>query len=727
MSYQAKYNGGRSEKNNEVLIRTASSAASATPEPTAATIGAAVTAANQITGGKLTGAAGKAAANVIPQIPGEKNLKKRQDDFSASGLPQQAVQAAAVYNGANNAPKQATVQGDNKRSQTPGNSNGDQEFDGEGSGSANGLGKKIAAIAIVSVIGFIFIFIIIIAATTTYAGFEDALGASYASGEETGSFTDFSAVTEEAEAFYERINAVKLEYAIVGKKIEAVQIVAVYHIMVSENNNFTYRDMTKAKIRDIASAMFKGNEYDVAVFEENLVNEFFKKQFPEYNDEKRKSMAKRVIQYIEDYYSFLGKTGFTCTELGSCFYQIKGFYYPNASGNAYLNKPLEFNNLKVRLMQTGYASGHDYGGTFGEPMPDEYLIPFEEYVMGVAYFEIGDSHPDEAIKAQLVAARSFALSRPHYMGKWRTLKEEADGQWVLQIANSTTDQGFCNPSLGCSAENPQWGQIYSGHRLTAWQKAPLSETSKLRSLALEVIGEVLVNEEGNIIHTGYNSTTQHKMIDLANEGYDYKQILLEVYNNVQSAGAAGIDKMTCTTAGTSSCNSETSGPYAQWKQYEGPWIHITLGNSGKSIKRIGCAATSVAILIAKSGVPTTVDLNPGTFVQTLNANNGFGSGSCLGCIKWASASYVAPTFQYTNSLNLSGYSKDDKFNTLKSLLDQGYYVTAEVKGNTGEHWVAIDSIQGNEVRMMDPGSTSTNLWDTYPWYNTSKFVYYKVV
>ena len=172
----------------------------------------------------------------------------------------------------------------------------------------------------------------------------------------------------------------------------------------------------------------------------------------------------------------------------------------------------------------------------------------------------------------------------------------------------------------------------------------------------------------------------------------------------------------------------SSGEYADWIQYTGPWTGVQLGASGKNIQQIGCAATSVSILIAKSGVPTTVSpLNPGTFVEKLSQNGGFGSGSCLGCINWGVASAVAPSFRFVGRKYVLGFSLTEKLDTLIDLLNQGYYVVAEVKGNTGEHWVAIDRIQGNDVIMMDPGSTGTNLWKTYNWRNTSTYIYYRVI
>ena len=58
-------------------------------------------------------------------------------------------------------------------------------------------------------------------------------------------------------------------------------------------------------------------------------------------------------------------------------------------------------------------------------------------------------------------------------------------------------------------------------------------------------------------------------------------------------------------------------------------------------------------------------------------------------------------------------------------MDQGYYPICEVMGNTGQHWVAIDRVEGDNVIMMDPGSEAVNLWSQYDWNNTSKVIYYK--
>ena len=84
-------------------------------------------------------------------------------------------------------------------------------------------------------------------------------------------------------------------------------------------------------------------------------------------------------------------------------------------------------------------------------------------------------------------------------------------------------------------------------------------------------------------------------------------------------------------------------------------------------------------------------------------------------------------FVFQNQFSVAGWSREAKLNKLKELLSDGHnYVVAEVKGNTGQHWVAIDAVQGDNVVMMDPGLQATDLWSTHPWYNTSTFAYYRV-
>lgn len=598
--------------------------------------------------------------------------------------------------------------------------------------SVNGLGKasfkvmlRLAIMFIAPFVIVIFLIILLLAALAggMIQGYEDMLGASYASGEETGDIV-YSENNADAQKFYERVNKVKLKYQAQGKSVDAHKIVAVYHVLNNNGADLSYSDMGESEISEIADAMFNGNSYDEDTFRENLINYIIPKYLPNAVDAEVEEMADSIFTYIDDYYDFIGYTNnsSSCASMGSCAYDIKGFHI---NGNN-VAKPMKIKNLKVRLMQCGGAFGN---GSYTTPI-DQDLVDFEEYVAGVAYAEIGDYAPDEALKAQMVAARSYALARPTAMGNALGKKlEEENGQWILQISSCVADQVFCNINEGCSymgGGDGQGGYVPSGKVPGATRtRPPLPEGHKLRTAAAATQGEVLVNSQGYIISAGYLQTEQNKFTSLAKSGLNYKQILLQVYNQgSRNYGASDIQKMSCNDGSGSGCAQASTGDFANWKQYEGEWVGVKLGNSGKTIKQIGCLATSVSMLIAKSKVPTNINnFNPGTFVEYLNSHGGFVSG---GNFVWSAASLAAPTFKYQGKISVAGMSREQKLNKIKELLNQNAYVVAEVKGNTGQHWVAIDGVSGNSVIMMDPGSASTDMWTQYAWGNTSQLAYFKV-
>ena len=580
---------------------------------------------------------------------------------------------------------------------------------------------KTVIILILPIIALLLlVFVIFGAVGGGVADFNDALGASDAAGMETGDI-EFTAYSKDAQKFYERVNEVKLGMQENGKIVDALKIAAVYHIMNSNNNEYDYDYMTTIRIYEIAKSMFNGNIYDEETFKNNLANDIFLKYFPDESEEMRKQYAEDVFDYIERYYSFIGIEGNVCnSNVGSCNYDIKGFYIPGA-GN--ISKQMQVSNLMVRLMECGSPYGN---GSYTTPI-NQSLVPFEEYVAGVAYAEIGPSASMEALKAQMVIARSFALARPTGMGNSLGKKlEQENGQWVLQISSCVADQVFCNINEGCSymgGGDGQGGIVKSGHVNGAIRtRNALAMDHNIRTAMAATSGEVLVNDQGYIIQAGYLSDVQNQISSLANQGMNYKQILLQVYNSgSRKYGAADIQAMSCNTAGSSNCVNAASGPYASWKQKRGPWTQVPLGNSSHTIYSAGCLVTSVSILIAKSGVPTTIpNFNPGTFVEHLNQNGGFSGANYL----WVTPS--APTFNFVGKARVSLHTREQKLNTLKELLNQGYYVVAEVMGPTGQHWVAIDYVAGDTIVMMDPGSNSTDMWAQYNWRNTSTFAYFKV-
>lgn len=685
-------------------------------------------------------------AEALNRIPGMGKTMKKLDDKKvldvadkavdvASANPQNAAGGAAGA-GANAAkegaagagesaldkpskPSKPDFLGDNKN-----DSGKEQSTALEGMFSGN-IAVKVGVISFAA--GFIFIVIILMViaqGSGVISGYDDAFGVSAATGGMTGE-VDYESSNPEAQAFFDRVADVKNSFQSQGKTLDAVYISAVFSVLNQHEAKLSYDDMTTAVITEIANAMFSGNSFSEETFRQNLINNIFPKYLPGQSEDMYEAMADEVFDYYDSYFSLIGATASNCASLGSCVYEIKGFYI---EGRGNVAKAMSITDLQVRLMQCGGSFG---SGTWGEPLEGEELVPFEQYILGVAYQEIGPSAPDEAIKAQMVAARSYALARPTAMGNalGKKLEQESDGQWILQMASCVADQVYCNPNLGCSAMNDgeQYGTVRSGIDHGTKFKDPMPADHKMRTLANETMGEVLVNDQGYIISAGYVQTEQNKFTELANQGLNYKQILLQVYNSgSRNYGATDIDEMSCNTGSGSGCNSTGStGPYAGWKQGDPAWATITIGNTSSTIGGVGCLVTSVSMLIAKSGVDVNVDgdFNPGTFVQKLNQVGGFQGANFV----WDSVSSVAPNFQFVNKTYVSGQSQQQKLSTLQGLLDQGYYVVAEVKGNTGQHWVAIDGIDGNTILMMDPASQSTSMWQQYNWANTSQYAYFKVV
>ena len=562
--------------------------------------------------------------------------------------------------------------------------------------------------------------VVLLTVITTFSDYEDAFGISQLTTGDTGGMNGTVSNTSQKK-FYERIIEVQNEFQSKGKTVDPLMIVSVYHALSTYKASISYNSMTKYKITQIADAMFDGNVYSEETFRANLKSKIIPIYMPFANKEKKEAIVTEVFEYIDRYYALIGKKKDNCSSLGNCTYNIKGFYI---SGSNY-KKEINVNNLYVRLMQCGSYNGHNAGGTWGEPLEDEELVPFEKYVLGVAYQEIGTGVSEDAFKAQLIASRSYILARPTQMGsstKWRKLEKESSGKWVLQVASCTADQVYCDPDKGCSAVNgdAQWKQVHSGTSHGTAIKGPLAEDSKYRQYASDVQGEVLVNDQGYIVLTNYESAETNSFASMGNSGYDYKQILIQEYSQkYPGAGELSIQKNDC-----GRCAS--TGNYTKWRQDQGEWVNISLGKSQNTIGTAGCLVTSLAMQVAKSGVQTNVSsLNPGTFVEYLNGKNVFDEYGNF--TDYTAVSYVAPTFKYQNTVDVSGMSKEDKLNTIKNIVSSGAYAIAEVKGKViGEHWVAIDSVSGDTIKMMDPGSDATDMWKEYNWDNTSTIVYYKV-
>lgn len=220
---------------------------------------------------------------------------------------------------------------------------------------------------------------------------------------------------------------------------------------------------------------------------------------------------------------------------GKCSYNLKGV---TSTGS------VDLDNLKVELINCdGTASNYKVLET----------VDFEKYALGVALAEIGPDSPDEAIKAQIIMARSFALTRNSSMcpsnpdncfygynastGVIRMRACEADQvYWDYTKPIYRLDRGaisLYSPEVDASTSGAtMWKNVLSDERM-----------SQIQALADEVKGKVLLDSSGNVIHTGYKSTDQVDVLTEAKNGATYEEILETKY------GSSNINSSNCSVSG----------------------------------------------------------------------------------------------------------------------------------------------------------------------------------
>lgn len=227
--------------------------------------------------------------------------------------------------------------------------------------------------------------------------------------------------------------------------------------------------------------------------------------------------------------------------------------------------------------------------------------------------------------------------------------------------------------------------------------------------------DITKDEQKRVLHIYIKSKTAEEM----KVKYNFNTLQLKQYNELSS------DKYSSLWSGAI-YGYIGSGEFVEWRQTDPKWSSIKVGNSSGTLGSIGCLITSISILIEKSGCNTLIKpFNPGTFLEKLNEVNSFDAN---GNLQYAGVTRAVPAFKYVGNVNLRGKSREEKLSLIKQYQNNGYYITAEVKGATpgNQHWVAVINVEGNNVLMVDPGSSQTIMWNAYNYEKTSQFNYFKV-
>lgn len=400
-----------------------------------------------------------------------------------------------------------------------------------------------------------------------------------------------------------------------------------------------------------------------------------------------------IMEYIrsrQDYTNYvLGYPNTVVTDSNSgsttnCTYTVNG---TNMSG------------IKVKLVHAKNSAVP--GVNTGDEIEGQELVDFEKYILGVVYAENG-SAPEEAIKAQAIAARNYVLNRGHLM--------EENGQKILRITNSTYDQTYCDPDTGCDrciGSNGVVSLYKSGTTppgSTCVSVSPLPNDSYVRKAVKSVSGVVLQDNNGNTINTPYISTTQRAWNEMAKEGKDYIEMLRLTY------GESSLSNPSCTFA---------SGDWDSWRQGGEEWGNKSVGSS--TMAQIGCFITAHAKALAASGAQLKVNnFNPGVFIDVINANHCL-SGNNLDATCALNAvlanGYVRDRDRI--SASLTG-SIEQKASIISNYLNQGYQVILRVKAEPDQHWVYVTGVNGSTIYISD---TSSNANTVIPKYSNRGVVY----
>ncbi len=445
-----------------------------------------------------------------------------------------------------------------------------------------------------------------------------------------------------------------------------------------------YQD-AKSRIKKVAKKLSKGkDEYD-----EYMLETYIPTYYKEYmnNGTTAQQILDEIYLLAQLFKDFKNMTGSSTTGR-ICTYTVDG---------------KDLKNIKIRLLA---CNGADVG--YGEVLPDEDLVDLEKYVLGGTAQEIGADSPEEAIKAQAIAIRSYVLRRSEEMGGAYNLDIDYQNN-IVNIRACTDDLAYCDPDKGCWS-NGLGGEgqqtIHTGvDKSKHWSKDPIPEDAKIREIVASTAGMVGLQSTGEIAYTPFMQPEQTRWIGWANSGMDYIEILKKEY-----AGSNGGDVISTVKA---NCTSGLSGEWDTWRQFDTRWASTPLG--GNTLGRVGCLMTSIAIQIARSGtqinLPAGVEFNPGTFIQYGGMQFGSGGGY-LGGDQWTQE--LAPGFvRAQDGIDVCG-TRQEKVNGVAEYINQGYYPVMRVKYEPyGEHWVAVTGTNGNEILMVDPASESTEVFAKY--------------
>ncbi len=285
-----------------------------------------------------------------------------------------------------------------------------------------------------------------------------------------------------------------------------------------------------------------------------------------------------------------------------------------------------------------------------------------------------------ALNVRSSAAGTSTVKAKLSKGSYVTLISKSGKYWKVQYSSS--GYGYCHSDyITTASTNVKTIKTTSG-RLRVRSAASTSSTVKAYlSSGTQV---TVLSTSGNFSKIVYNGTKT---------GYVSSGYLSNV-------------------SGTTSNNSYNAVKLnvPSFKQTDSRWANVTLGSSGQTIGRIGCATTAIAML---ESYRTGTTIYPNTMAKKLSYTSG-------GAVYWPS--------HYTVITSSSGY-----LSKIYNLLKAGKPVLIGAKKSNGsQHYVVITGVKAtaalttSSFYINDPGSdtrtTLNQFFSVYP--NFYKMMHY---
>ena len=355
-------------------------------------------------------------------------------------------------------------------------------------------------------------------------------------------------------------------------------------------------------------------------------------------------------------------------------------------------------------------------------------ITLEKYVKGVVYEELGSSDNLEQIKAQMVAAKSYAISR-----HLNNIGVMDDGSHVIQILWSTRDQDYCDYETGCMDVSENYGYNSpddSLYKHYANREPASAEKVALYDQAWEETKDYYIIDSNNVTRGSYMDTCEKGTCMAQSEletitDMDYQSILKYFYTDYSFAIIEGNHATALVGSTTELCGEDVSGgiPDSEFKfYYQTDYPDVTFcgldsvagckSEGGENtICTSGCGVTSYAMVIA------TLSDTEGNFDPIAANDEATASGSC-------SATGTSNGLFTNIGNNHSGFTVEQLSVTKEgaskvlSVLQNGGVVVANVQKPSpfteGGHWIVIRGLTSDGgVKVADPNSESITMSKAY--------------